>query len=155
MWVPTAGRARFGSSGSATRRTSPAWHYPFWRSPNWWMMRSRDVEVWVKSISPAPFLAIKWISQLPLIRCLFRRKYSRIRRLILFLCAAFPTFRVTVIPRRQCGRWFCWTMARKCGLSNFLPFRRRAINCDRFKILSALVNSNLLKDAFTWDGLGG
>lgn len=113
MWVPTGGTARLDSSGSATKRTSPVEPYPLRRLPIWVKMRWRDDEACAKSISLAPFLAIKWISQLPSTRCLFRRKYSRIRRLILFLCAAFPTFRVTVIPRRQCGSLFCWTTAKK------------------------------------------
>jgi len=56
---------------------------------------------WFPERFAASFLAMIFISRLPGIFFLFKRKYSRQSRLILFRITAFPIFFVTVIPSRD------------------------------------------------------
>ena len=79
------------------------------------------------------------MSQLWLKCCLFNRKYSRIRRLIRFLCAALPTFRVTVIPSLGQLNRPGLIKAIKQSFSNLRPDRVSSWNSDRFKIRSSFL----------------
>lgn len=112
-----------------------------------------------KNASPvkwaASFFAMIFISQLPVILCLFSRKYSRERRLILLRVAAWPTFFVTVMPRRVRSyrpwanreiKYLFWT---------FFPNFDNRRNSERFKIRSALVKEKGFKsDRQTLSSLG-
>ena len=82
------------------------------------------------------FLAIMLISHLPVIRCLFNRKYSRIKRLILFRMAAHPIFLVTVMPSLVVSDPPGPITAIKCSFMSFLPFSDSLINSVRLRILA-------------------
>lgn len=71
--------------------------------------------------------------------CLFNRKYSRTRRLIRFLCAAFPTFRVTVMPSLGLSSRPGLKKAIKQSFWNLRPDLVSSRNSDRFKIRSSFL----------------
>ena len=89
--------------------------------------------------SMAFFLAMILMSQFWLKCCLFNRKYSRIRRLIRFLCAALPAFRVTVMPSLERLNWPGWIKAIRESFSSLRPDLVISRNCDRFKIRSSFL----------------
>ncbi len=88
------------------------------------------------------------ISQFCFKCCLFNRKYSRIRRLIRFLWAALPTFRVTVMPSR--GRSYR-PGAKKAITQSFCSLRPDLVssrNSDRFKIRSSFLKEKRIGTYF-------
>jgi len=99
-----------------------------------------DKETFFDDRAAASFFAMIFISQYPVIMCLFSLKYSRENRLILFRIVAFPTFLVTVTPRRVILNRPGENIATKYLFWVFFPTFDNRINSDLFRILSALVN---------------
>ena len=89
-----------------------------------------------EDIAKTFFLAIMLISHLPKIRSLFNRKYSRIKRLILFRMAAHPIFFVTVMPSLVVSDPPGPTATIKCSFLNFWPFLDKLTNSVRLRILA-------------------
>ena len=88
------------------------------------------------------YLAMMLMSHTPDRNCLFNRKNSRTRRLILFRLTAPPTFLVTVMPNRERPCRPGENTAIKCSFWNLRPVFANAINSWRFKILSAFLKEN-------------
>ena len=84
------------------------------------------------------------ISHLPVNRCLFNRKYSRIKRLILFRMAAHPIFLVTVMPSLVVSDFPGPTTAIKCSFLSFRPFSDSLTNSVRLRILADFLKRYLL-----------